>query len=129
MRKKDAVSTVLELTGKLFETGYKVDLNVAANLTGAAGSEIVTDLAPYAWDKTSFWAESRLSKEHRLRQHPTHDTLGLRVVHNTLLEPSWRNILKVHALPWLKGAYSLCSYYIFGVTRYIVEVYSYLPEC
>lgn len=107
-RKTNAVSTVLELAGKLFEAGYKVNLNAAAAFSGAADADIVTDLAPYSWDHSSFWAESRLSKEHRFRQHPTHDTLGLRIVHNTLLEPAWRNILKTHALPWLKGKLIIC---------------------
>lgn len=103
VRKKNAVSTVLELAGKLFEAGYNVNLNAAAHISSKPSSEIVTDLAPYAWDHTTkYWCESRLSKEHRFRQHGNHDTLGLRVVHVSPLEPVWRNVLKTDALPWLK---------------------------
>ncbi|CZT12486.1 related to lovastatin nonaketide synthase [Rhynchosporium agropyri] len=119
LRKKNAVSTMLELVGKLFEAGYNVNLNTAAHISSKPSSETVTDLAPYAWDHTTkYWSESRLSKEHRFRQHTNHDTLGLRVVHVSPLEPVWRNELKMAALPWLKD-HMVDGIIVFPGTGYI----------
>lgn len=94
---------MLDLTGRLFESGYNVNLKAAMGLTGSHHYEVVSDLAPYSWDHSStYWSESRISKEHRLRQHANHDILGLRIIDTSLLEPAWRNILSIETLPWLR---------------------------
>lgn len=49
-----------------------------------------------------FWAESRSSREQRQPKSPRHDVLGQRVIGSSLAEPTWRNVLRVRDLPWLK---------------------------
>ena len=103
-RKQDSQSSFLEAIGQLFECGAPVDL-ARINSFGDLSRKplVVTDMAPYPWDHSiSYWHESRLSRNHRLRSHPYHDILGLRCVGDTIIEPSWRHVLSVESLPWLR---------------------------
>lgn len=104
VRNRHAVQTVSELAGQLFENGYPVDLTASISLTGSAGQpKTLGNLSPYPWDhSTSFWHESRLSREHRLRDFPHHDLLGLLDVHSNVHEPRWRYHINVDHIPWLK---------------------------
>jgi acyl transferase domain-containing protein/ubiquinone/menaquinone biosynthesis C-methylase UbiE len=104
VRNQDDMGCVLELSGKLFELGYPIDLKAALGINGTVKqSSVITDLPPYAWDHTTeYWHESRLSKEYRFRADPHHDLLGLRVVGGTLSEPNWRIILSEETHPWLR---------------------------
>lgn len=113
VRGRHAVTSLLETAGKLFESGYPVDLEATLggeesgtenNGTGHgdAAATLIDDLPPYPWDhSTSYVYESNLSKQHRFRAHPPHDLLGLRVPGTTDQEPTWRNFLGVDSLPWL----------------------------
>ncbi|KAF2645859.1 putative polyketide synthase [Massarina eburnea CBS 473.64] len=61
------------------------------------------DLPRYPWNHdTSFWFESRLSKDHRFRQHSHHDLLGIRVLESTSFEPAWRNLLHLNTAEWVR---------------------------
>ena len=104
LRGQNALQTVLAAAGQLFENGYAVDLEKAIALHASGKpTRTISDLSPYPWDHSSkYWNESFLSKDHRLRAHPYHDLLGLRVVNSTIHEPSWRNILDIKTLPWLR---------------------------
>ena len=103
VRSHDAVTCILDLTGKLLDMGLPINLEA----TRTFGNDnqprtLIHDLPPYPWDRqTQYWHESRLSKEHRLRNHPYHDLLGLRLVGSSIFEPVWRNILCETSLPWL----------------------------
>ncbi|KAG7151379.1 Hybrid PKS-NRPS synthetase like protein [Verticillium longisporum] len=63
---------------------------------------VLTDLPGYVWDhSTPFWAESRVSKNYRLREHPRHDLLGARKSSDNPLSMSWRNLISPKEAPWL----------------------------
>ena len=102
VRGHDAEKCVLELTGKLFEQGFPIDTKGNFHKKAIQAPTVLCGLPPYAWDhSTSYWHESRLSREYRLRTHPHHDLLGLRVVGSTPDEPSWRHLVSLDTLPWL----------------------------
>ena len=109
LRGKSAVHTILELSGRLFELGFYVDLD-AANTLAYNSKEIhrpsnlvLKDLPPYPWDHSKpYWYESRLSKEYRFRQNPYHDLLGLRMISSTSCNLSWRHVIDIDTLPWLQ---------------------------
>lgn len=62
---------------------------------------MLVDLPPYAWNHAlSFWEESYLSREHRLRPTPRLDLLGYRVPDSP--EPVWRNFLRCGESPWIR---------------------------
>ena len=123
VRSKDAIRSLLELSGSLFNHGYRIDLSRVNRLARVPTDElkVIRNLPPYPWNHaTKFWHESRSSKEHRLRTHPWHDLLGVRSPGSNIYEPVWRNVVGLDSLPWLKdhvvdnlvvwpGAAYLCS--------------------
>ncbi|KAF4632400.1 hypothetical protein G7Y89_g5719 [Cudoniella acicularis] len=103
VRHRDAVATFLGSASKLWEHGWHVDLQKLNSLDESTRSPaVLSDLAPYPWDHTNtYWHESRLSKEYRMRPHPYHDLLGIRMSTNSL-DPVWRHIIGLDSLPWLQ---------------------------
>ncbi|KAM7220166.1 hypothetical protein V8F06_004494 [Rhypophila decipiens] len=112
IRGEDSAASLLELAGELFLRDYHFDLHRATcveevdaesgEIRPRAGNQIV-DLPPYQWDRNKkFWAESRTSREHRYPKFPRHDLLGSLVPGGSLAEPTWRNVLRIKDLAWLK---------------------------
>lgn len=104
IRGKDAAITALTATAGIFQLGYPVNLKSVLDMqTSGELCHPVDDLPTYPWDhKTKHWHESRLSRDHRLRQFPYHDLLGLFDVVSTVHEPRWRHHVGVDSLPWLR---------------------------
>ena len=104
VRNHNAVQTILETSATLFERGYPVDLQKANSLDCPTQQlKLVQDLAPYPWDHTTtYWSESRLSKDYRLRPHPYHDLLGIRILGLSSQEFVWRHVIGRESLPWLQ---------------------------
>lgn len=103
VRGRDAVQSVLEAVGKTFEHGLPVNIDTANSLNRTQHRyPVMHNLPTYPWDHSStYWYESSLSKDYRLRQHPRHDLLGVRIMGSTSLEPRWRHVISVESLPWL----------------------------
>ena len=103
IRGRDAVHTILETTARMFDLGQPVKLFMANGLHHAQHQRyILGNLPTYPWDHSiTYWHESRLSKEYRLRKHGVHDLLGIRTTDRPSLEPSWRHTVSIGALPWL----------------------------
>ena len=120
VRDRHSVDCILDTVKKLFEIGYPMELETFSKLICTdEPCFVLHDLPPYAWEHTSrYWHESRLSKEHRLREFPYHDLLGLRVVSSSPNEPSWRNILSEDRLPWLRD-HVVDSFTIFPGSGYL----------
>ena len=101
--RRDAVHNILETTARMFDLGQPVSLSVANGLHHAQHQYYVLgNLPTYPWDHSiTYWHESRLSKEYRLRNHGVHDLLGICMTDRPSLEPSWRHVVSIDALPWL----------------------------
>jgi acyl transferase domain-containing protein len=100
-RKKDAVATALALVSSLFVSGHSIKLS-AVNQNSKSRYSPMIDMPPYAWNHTKTYnAESRLSKTYRQRQHPRLELIGVFDVHSNMLEPRWRQIVRLSELPWL----------------------------
>ena len=102
-RGRDAVQNILSFSGQLFEHGYPVDIQtVNCLLKLNCRLRVLQNLPTYPWDHSAtYWHESRLSRDYRMRQHPCHDLLGTRITSSPGLEPSWRYLLSLDSLPWL----------------------------
>ena len=97
-RNQNCVASLLSAVGKLYTVQVPIDLKTLIP-TGSC----LSDLPPYPWDhEESYWYETRLSKEYRLRKYPHHDLLGARIVESTDFEPSWRNIFHLNSAPWVR---------------------------
>lgn len=108
----DAIQ-LLKVAGEMFLRGYPVDMDkvthayVDETVTSADGKpakgSIIVDLPPYQWNYTRpYWGEARASREQRNPKFARHDVLGQLVLGNSLAEPTWRNVLRVRDMPWLK---------------------------
>ncbi|KAH6652982.1 putative polyketide synthase [Truncatella angustata] len=122
IRNKNAIQTTLDSIRQLFEVGCPLRLEGVISLTHTAttGNRVVHDLPPYSWDhSTTYWHESRLSREHRLRHFPYHDLLGLLdVVGGDLARPKWRYHIGIGSLPWLRD-HVVDGFIIFPGSGYI----------
>jgi NADPH:quinone reductase-like Zn-dependent oxidoreductase len=110
VRNQDARQTALEMAGKIFQHGYEIDFNAVSALSVPVTTPdpeprpaVVTGLPPYAWDHSNkYWHESRLSRDYRMRSHSPHDLLGLRCLSTNSFYPTWRNIINIDRMPWLR---------------------------
>ncbi|KAI1485448.1 hypothetical protein F5X96DRAFT_682809 [Biscogniauxia mediterranea] len=97
-RSKPAVQSTLEFIGYLFCHGHAVSVTAANQQSAAEGRPpgFLVDCPEYPFDHShTYWAESRLSKDFRLREPVTGDTLGSRFFDWNPLEPRWRNFWSV----------------------------------
>lgn len=110
----------LQALGKLFEQGFPINLDAVNSLESPNSKRtVITNLSPYPFDHSvSYWHESRLHKEHRMRSQPYHDLLGLRIPGDTSLEPTWRHLVSPQALPWLRD-HTIDDRMVFPASGYI----------
>lgn len=117
---RNSHETFLQAVGSLFEQGFPIDLGAVNSLESThCQRKVVIELPPYPFDHSvSYWHESRLQKEHRMRSQPYHDLLGLRTPGDTSLEPTWRHLISVQTLPWLRD-HAIDSRMVFPASGYI----------
>ena len=98
LREKNSVDSFLAAIGKLFTLNIAIDFRKLV-----PRGRLLPGLPPYPWNHPdSFWYESRVAREWRLRRYPCHDLLGIKLPESTDLEPVWRNILHLDNVPWLR---------------------------
>ncbi|TVY82152.1 Reducing polyketide synthase [Lachnellula suecica] len=119
VRKKDAVETALDLASTLVVKGATLDMG-AINFPKAGKSpELLIDMPRYPWNhKTRYWHENRVTEKHRNRKAPRHDLLGTLANYSNDLEPTWRNILRVDDVPWLRH-HKIQSLILFPMSGFI----------
>ncbi|KAL7907284.1 hybrid PKS-NRPS [Trichoderma velutinum] len=65
---------------------------------------LLKGLPSYGWDhRRAFWRESRVSRNYRLRNDKSHELLGRRTPDDSDQDLRWRNIIRLHELPWIQG--------------------------
>ena len=102
---RDPQLSFLQSLGNLIEHGFPVDLSGINSLDGLrAKHTVITDLPPDSWDHdVPYWHES---------------LLGIRNFEGDIVEPTWRHVLNVESLPWLRD-HSLDKGIVFPVAGYI----------
>ncbi|KAK6221499.1 Type I Iterative PKS [Pestalotiopsis sp. IQ-011] len=101
-RSRSGLTTLLECLGGMHIGGHQVRL-FEANLLPSAKqqSTFIIDGPKYPFDETqSYWAESRISRDYRLRESTGSDVLGMRAFDWNPLESRWRSFLCTEADPW-----------------------------
>ncbi|CAN8104631.1 unnamed protein product [Discula destructiva] len=130
LRGTDSAVQMLKLAGEMFLQGFSgmnMERVTHAYVDGISGNSrngskikgsTIVDLPTYQWSYTRpFWAESRASREQRQPRYPRHDVLGQRVIGSSLAEPTWRNVLRLRDLPWLRD-HSLGGEAVFPAAGY-----------
>ncbi|CAK3992631.1 polyketide synthase [Lecanosticta acicola] len=114
MRNEDCVETFLTAIGRLYCS--KIDINFKALMSEGT---TLSDLPRYPWNHSeSYWEESRLSREWRLRQFPHHDLLGVRLPESTELNPTWRNVFHLDHAEWIRD-HKVMDDVVFPMAGYI----------
>ena len=121
IRNKDAVLQLQQTASSIFMHGHRIELEAVNQVSkGAMKPKVLTDLPSYAWKHTEkYWYESRVSRNHRLRQFRRHDLLGSLTTDYNDLEPTWRNVLDIEQTPWLRD-HRVQSNSVFPLAGYLV---------
>ncbi|KAH8815396.1 iterative type I polyketide synthase [Xylogone sp. PMI_703] len=126
-RTTPGVDTILNTVGYLASRGSSINIlrvNESSKLPSKAAHKprFLVDLPPYNFDHSErVWYESRLSKNHRLRQYPRHDLFGAPVSDWNAETPRWRHILRVTEQPWLRD-HIVTDAIVFPGVGYLVAV-------
>jgi len=139
LRGEDCTSQLLKLAGELFLRDYPLDMEritlieepLPSGKIHLVKGSVLVDLPTYQWNYAKdFWAEVRHSREHRAPKHARHDVLGGLIPGGSLAEPTWRNMLRIRDVPWLKD-HSLGGEAVFPAAGYFsmaIEAISQLNE-
>ncbi|KAK0635463.1 hypothetical protein B0T17DRAFT_485578 [Bombardia bombarda] len=108
-RGANAEKAIFDLAGRLFVAGGPVSLahvNQYAPGETTADDKLpatITDLPNYVWNHSvKYWHENAASKDWRFKEYVNHDLLGSKVLGTTWKAPTWRKLLNIADVPWLK---------------------------
>ena len=102
-RGESSLENCLELMGRLICSGYRPDVT-RMNFPKLEKQDlmVLTNLPEYPFNhKQSYWTESRVSRNFRMRQHARHELLGTPSADWNEFEPRWRNIIRTKENPWI----------------------------
>lgn len=102
VRNQDSAVALIDLAGKMFLQGHGVKFSEINQTNVTQPPNVITDFPPYPWSSHQYWYESRASKQHRLKPFARHDFLGTLDDNYTDSELTWRNVVSVDDIPWLK---------------------------
>ncbi|OAA65486.1 polyketide synthase [Niveomyces insectorum RCEF 264] len=123
LRKKNAVETAMDLASALFTRGLALDfeaINFPLARSSTSQPSLLTDLPRYPWNYSNkYWQESRSTLKHKHRTAPRSDILGVEAIYSSELEPTWRNIVRIDDLPWLRH-HRIQSLNVFPLSAFLV---------
>ncbi|KAJ5728671.1 uncharacterized protein N7483_003179 [Penicillium malachiteum] len=104
VRNTDPAQSVLDAAGAVFVRGGTIDINtINFPISGGATRAFLRDLPRYPWQhSTKYWHESRIPQKHCSRDGVRNDLLGAQAFYSNDLEPTWRNIIRLDDVPWLR---------------------------
>jgi acyl transferase domain-containing protein len=114
-RRKDNTESIYNTVGNLWVNNIAIDFH-ALNPVGS----VLTDLPCYSWNHSvSYWGEGRMSKEWRERKFLPHETLGIRLAGSSQLEPTWRKMLRLDEVGWVRD-HQVGSDIVFPVSVFVL---------
>ncbi|KAK4861763.1 hypothetical protein LT330_003798 [Penicillium expansum] len=105
VRNMSAADTAFAVFGNLHIAGYPIDISLVNGIdsTGHDIPKSLPDLPEYPFNHdTSYWHESKISKDHRLHPFGRKDLLGVSDPNCNPFEMRWRNFVRVSEMPWTK---------------------------
>ena len=103
IRKSSALDTMHALACELIRAGYALEMGNINFSHGSYHSQVLHDLPSYPWNhQMRHWSEPRMNRRHRHRTHTDHDLLGSLVLGTNMLAPTWRHVIRLSDLPWLR---------------------------
>ncbi|KXH57054.1 fatty acid synthase S-acetyltransferase [Colletotrichum nymphaeae SA-01] len=102
-RSEDGVDSALSLAGTLFSHGVPVDFAaVNQDKSSKRVPQTLVHLPSYQWNHShTYWAESRLAREFRLREFSGRSLIGAPCPLTSSEERVWRGFLRLEEQPWV----------------------------
>ncbi|KAF2993299.1 putative PKS-like protein biosynthetic cluster, partial [Neopestalotiopsis sp. 37M] len=101
-RGTDAARALMSLAGRLFLSGVPIDL-AQANAYDSEQVRVIVDLPNYQWNHSvRYWHENAASSDWRNKRFITHDLLGSKLPGTSWKSPTWRKVLRLGDVPWLR---------------------------
>lgn len=126
VRKEKAVETLMNTAAAAYVRGANLD-PYAINFpcTGAQNYSFLTDLPRYPWQHhTRYWHEPRIAKKHQIRDGARNDVLGVMANYSNDMEPTWRNIVRLDDIPWLRD-HKMQGMVVYPLAGYVSCVISF----
>ncbi|XDG08296.1 hypothetical protein ABKA04_007911 [Annulohypoxylon sp. FPYF3050] len=112
-RGQPATHTLLQTLGELHCKGFPVDLRAINeplaedqkdnSISSPHQCTLLVDLPPYQFDHSrTFWYESRLSRNYRLRTHAPSKLLGVRSRDWNPSDSRWGHTIRLSEMPWIE---------------------------
>ncbi|KAI5274255.1 polyketide synthase [Aureobasidium subglaciale] len=119
-RNQNACETALRMAGALYTKGLPLTFGeINFPRTKSVNQKLITDLPRYPFNhETRYWHESRLAQKHCFKQGTRNDILGSLADWSNDLEPTWRNIVRLDDLPFLRG-HKMQSMPVFPMAGYM----------
>jgi acyl transferase domain-containing protein len=104
LRNADASQSVLDAAAAAYVRGATLNMaNVNFPKTGAVNRWFLSNLPRYPWQHgTRYWHAPRISQKHMHRDRARNDVLGVLANYSNDLEPTWRNIVRLDEIPYLR---------------------------
>ena len=105
-RGRNGIDTALAAAGALLAHGVAVDMSKVNSDTGYVLSDVprlLVSLPSYRWNHSrTYWGESRISKQYRLREYPQLSLLGAPCPTMGETERLWRGFLRISEEQWIR---------------------------
>lgn len=104
LRKVNAAESILDTAAAAYVRGATLNMT-AVNFpkTGAANRWFLSNLPRYPWQHgTRYWHVARIPQKHMVRDGARNDVLGVLANYSNDLEPTWRNIIRLDEVPYLR---------------------------
>ncbi|KAJ5683111.1 hypothetical protein N7462_006276 [Penicillium macrosclerotiorum] len=104
VRNADPAQSVLEAAGAAYVRGASLNITeINFPCSAARNRSFLRDLPKYPWQHdTRYWHEARIAENHKFRDGIRNDMLGALAIYSNDLEPTWRNIVRLDDIPWLR---------------------------
>ncbi|KAL1862392.1 Type I Iterative PKS [Paecilomyces lecythidis] len=104
VRNGDAVESLLNTASAAYVRGAALNMTeINFPCSKARHCSFLTDLPRYPWQHSNrYWHEPRIARKHKTRDGPRNDILGIVANYSNDLEPTWRNIVRLDDIPWLR---------------------------
>ncbi|KAL3258123.1 hypothetical protein ABHI18_006286 [Aspergillus niger] len=120
VRKVDPSQSILDAAGAVYVRGGSLNINeINFPCSGTGTCNVLDDLPRYPWQHdTVFWHRSRISEKQRFRDGQRNDILGTEAFYSNDLEPTWRNIVRLDDIPWLRD-HKMQDMIVYPIAGYI----------
>ena len=105
VRDPGSVRGIFDVAGQAFVSGASINISRVNEYEVASAGQptVVIDLPNYIWDHSiKYWHESDASKDWRFRRFLHHDLLGSKIMGTSWHAPSWKKIMRINDVDWLK---------------------------